>query len=182
MGETAAESVGDLSDIQNYLSLMKVSDEALKNLVTYFNGVEEPVIFCIFGDHQPLLRDNLYQAFFAGQNLSEREQNLRKYIVPYVIWANYDVDWKEFGVMSANYLPAALLECAGLELPPFYKFLVELQTEYPVLTKKGCLDKNGNLLDITDIWETEQIRSYRMLEYNQLYVKNYRKDIFEETR
>lgn len=180
VGGVPAETVGDLRGLQTYLSLIKVSDEAIKELVTYFEKVDKPVVLCIFGDHQPLMGDNFYQSIFGGQNLSDGEQNLRKYMVPYIIWANYDIDWEEYGDMSANYLPAALLECAGLELPPFYQFLLELHREYPVLTKRGCLDKNGNLTDIRDIWEAEPIRAYRMMQYHQLYVKNYRRDIFEE--
>ena len=180
VGGVPAETVGDLRGLQTYLSLIKVSDEAIKELVTYFEKVDKPVVLCIFGDHQPLMGDNFYQSILDGQNLSDGEQNLRKYMVPYIIWANYDIDWEEYGDMSANYLPAALLECAGLELPPFYQFLLELHREYPVLTKRGCLDKNGNLTDIRDIWDTEPIRAYRMMQYHQLYVKNYRRDIFEE--
>ena len=153
----------------------------MKELVAYFEQAETPVIICIFGDHQPLLGDNFYEAVFAGNNMSEQERNLQKYIVPYVLWANYDVDWKEYGDMSANYLPAAVLECAGLQLPPFYQYLMGLHEEYPVLTKRGCLDREGKLVDIMDIWDTESIRGYRMLQYNQLYAEDYQRDIFEET-
>lgn len=182
VGGIPAEKVGALKDLQTYLGLMKLSDEGIRELVAYFQQVESPVILCIFGDHQPLLGDNFYQAVFTGENLSDGEQNLRKYIVPYVVWANYDISWREYGDMSAGYLPAVLMECAGLELPSFYQFLIGLQKEYPVLTQKGCLDRNGNLVDIRDIWDTESIRAYRMLQYNQLYAQNYRRDIFEETR
>lgn len=42
------------------------------------------------------------------------------------------------------------------------------------------MDKDGKLVNIEDIWETEQIRQYRMLQYNQLYVEKYQKGIFEE--
>lgn len=180
VGGIPAEEVGSLRDLATYLSLMKLSDGALEQLAAYFRQVQTPVILCIFGDHQPLLEEGFYQAVFAGGNLSEREQNLRKYIVPYLIWANYDVDWKEYGDMSANYLPAALMECAGLKLPPFYQYLMELHGEYPVLTKRGCLDREGNLVDIADIWDTDLIENYRMLQHNQLYTENYRADIFEE--
>lgn len=181
VGGIPAGDVGYLYDLQTYLNLIKISDDALKELVTYFQQVDTPVIVCIFGDHQPIMGDNFYKAVFTGNELSEQEQNLQKYIVPYVVWANYDVDWKEYGDMSANYLPAALMECAGLQLPPFYQYLMELHQEYPVLTKKGCLDRAGNLVDIMEIWDTDPIIQYRMLQYNQLYVGDYQRAIFEET-
>lgn len=181
VGGTPAEDVGYLYDVETYLNLMKVSDDAFEDLITYFQQEERPVIICIFGDHQPVVGDNFYEAVFAGRDLSEQEQNLQKYIVPYVMCANYDVDWKEYGDMSANYLPAALMECAGLRMPPFYQYLIGLHEEYPVLTKRGCLDREGKPVDIMDIWDTEAISRYRMLQYNQLYVRDYQKDIFENT-
>ncbi|HCH28442.1 MAG TPA: hypothetical protein DEW35_02930, partial [Ruminococcaceae bacterium] len=37
----------------NYLSLIKKSDEAFEKLINYFKGVDEHTIICMFGDHQP---------------------------------------------------------------------------------------------------------------------------------
>lgn len=87
------------------------------------------------------------------------------------------MDWDAYGDMSANYLPAALTECAGLQMPPFYQYLMELHEEFPVLSLKGCLDTDGMLVDIADIWEREPIYQYRMLQYNQLYIEEYQKGI-----
>ena len=180
VGGIPAEEAGYLYDVQTYLNLVKISDDAFQELVTYFEQADEPVIICIFGDHQPLLGDNFYEAAFTGSELSEQELNLQKYIVPYVIWANYEADWREYGNMSANYLSAALTECAGLELPPFYQFLMKLHEEYPVLMQRGCLDGEGKLVNIEDVWDEEVIYQYRMLQYNQLYEKDYIRKIFEE--
>ena len=180
VGGIPVEELGDLYDVETYLNLMKISDDAFKELVTYFQQVEDPVIICMFGDHQPILGDGFYEAVFTGKELTAQEQNLKKYIVPYVIWANYDVNWESYGDMSVNYLSAVLMECAGLQLPPFYQYLMEMREEFPVLTQRGCMDKDGKLVNIEDIWETEQIRQYRMLQYNQLYVEKYQKGIFEE--
>lgn len=183
VGGIPAEEIGYIKDLETYLNLMKITDTSFGELVTYFAQVEEPVIVCMFGDHQPILENTFYEAIFSDSSLTEREENLKKYIIPYVIWANYEVDWVEYGDISANYLPAVLAECSGIELPPFYKFLSKLRETYPVLTTRGCVDNNGNLVDILDIWETELVQQYRMLEYNQLYVKDYLNGIFvkEET-
>lgn len=182
VGGIPAKEAGRLYDVQTYLNLMKISDDAFAELLSYFKIVQEPTIICIFGDHQPLLGDAFYEAVFTGDDRSIQEQNLQKYVVPYCLWANYDVDWDAYGDMSANYLPAVLMECAGLELPPFYQYLINLHEEYPVLTKRGCLDKSGNLVDIDDIWDTDSILQYRMLQYNQLYVNDYLREIFVEAR
>nr|WP_296466187.1 sulfatase-like hydrolase/transferase [uncultured Acetatifactor sp.] len=180
VGKTDAGEMGDVCEVQTYLNLLKTSDDAFGELVAYFEKVEDPVIICLFGDHQPILGARYYDAAFEGNEMSEQERNLQKYIVPYVIWANYDVDWEAYGDMSANYLSAALTEAAGLSLPPFYQYLMELHEEYPVLTKRGCYDKDGNFIDMEEIWDSEWIYQYRMLQYDQLYVEEYQKGIFEE--
>ena len=36
-----------------YLSLVKASDDAFKELIEYFSNVDEPTVICMFGDHQP---------------------------------------------------------------------------------------------------------------------------------
>ena len=179
VGETLAEEMKSVTEAQSYLNLVKTTDDAFRDFVMYFEQVEEPVIICMFGDHQPRLSDDFYDSIFEGQDLSQREQNLRKYVVPYIIWANYEVDWREYGNMSANYIPAVLMECAGLDLPPYYQYLMEMHEIYPVLTQRGCLDREGNLLDIADLRDTEMICQYRMLQYNHLYVRKYQKPIFE---
>ena len=43
----------DSAALNNYLSLMKLSDEALQELITYFEGQDEETIIVFFGDHQP---------------------------------------------------------------------------------------------------------------------------------
>ena len=83
-------------EVKEFLSLMKLTDDALRMLIEYFEEVDEPVIVCMFGDHQPHLEisDIFYDRIFEGTGLTEEEQTIRKYITPYLIWANYDIEEK----------------------------------------------------------------------------------------
>lgn len=168
VGEVQAQDVGYLYDVETYLNLMKVTDEAFAGLIGYFEQVEEPVIVCMFGDHQPYLGDDFYNAMFADSGLTIQEQTERKYITPYVIWANYEADFPEYGSMSANYLGAALLECAGVKLPPYYKFLLELQKKYPVISYQT----------VEEFGQEKEILQYQMLQYNQLMERDYLQELF----
>lgn len=168
VGRVPAEDVGYLTDAETYLNLMKVTDEAFEGLIRYFEQVEEPVIVCMFGDHQPHLEDDFYNAIFTGSGLTEQEQTELKYITPYVIWANYDAAFPEYGSMSANYLGAALLECAGVKLPPYYKYLLELQKKYPVITHQT----------VEEFGREKEILQYQMLQYNQLMEPDYLQELF----
>lgn len=156
-------------EMDTYLSLMKLSDDEFQRLVNYFEGVQEPTILCMFGDHQPFLNDFFYEKLFEGRNLSEEDKTNLKYITPYVIWANYDIDFGECEDISANYLGASVLEYAGVELSPYYQFLLRLKEEFPVITHR-------NIQQVQDI---KDIKDYRILQYNQLMEKEYRRDIFQ---
>lgn len=168
----AAEDAGYTYDLQTYLNLMKISDDDLAYLVQYFEQEEEPVILCIFGDHQPKLYDDFYTAMSAGSALPETEQNMKTYITPYIIWANYDIEETDYGDISANYLPGILMEIAGLDLPVYYQFTDKMRQEFPVLTVPGCIDGEGEIGLIED-WEGDaSISDYRIMQYHHLYEEN----------
>lgn len=178
IGDTAVDEKSSISDILTYVNLMKLSDEAFADLVAYFEKVDEPTIICMFGDHQPKLSDDFYERIFTDETMTEQDKDLLMHTTPYVIWSNYDSDFAEYGDFGANYLGAVLMECAGAELPPYYKFLLETRKQYPVLTHAGCIDAEGNKCNIGDILDEDVIRNYRMLQYNQLIEEDYNQSIF----
>ena len=65
------------------------------------------------------------------------EQMMKRYQVPFVIWANYDIDKKTVEKTSMNYLQTILMETIDGELTGFQKFQQDLQKEIPVLTSNG---------------------------------------------
>lgn len=168
IGQTSVEDVGNVYNAKTYLNLMKITDDAFADLISYFSTVEEPVIICMFGDHQPNLGDTFYNAIFADSGLTEQQQTELKYITPYVIWANYEVEFPDYGDMSANYLGAVLMECAGADLPPYYQFLLQLREQYPVISYH-TLEEHG---------DDKVIMQYQMLQYNHLMEKNYLRELF----
>lgn len=120
------------SALDQYLSLIKLTDEDLKNLIEYFSNVDEKTIVVFFGDHQP--NDTVASSVLAANgmdynNLSNEELKLR-YQVPYVIWANYDIDEAAGKDTSVNYLAANVLKAAGVPTNDYQSFLLKLQEEY----------------------------------------------------
>lgn len=98
-----------------YLSLIAKTDQALEELITYFKNVNEPTMIVFFGDHQPndvVAEPVLRLNGKSSRNLSAEDTKLR-YQVPYLIWANYEIDTKTKEDTSANYLGMKVLEAAG---------------------------------------------------------------------
>lgn len=171
------------SALDQYLSLIKMTDEDLKKLIEYFSNVDEKTIVVFFGDHQP--NDTVASSVLAANgmdynNLSNEELKLR-YQVPYVIWANYDIDEAAGKDMSVNYLAANVLKAAGVPTNDYQGFLLRLQEEYPIIsavrtdkTADKTLDKASNKSDKATGSKKKQadsdmLNDYKLLQYYRLF-------------
>ena len=106
-----------------------------------------------------------YQFLFADP-ANEVEVHESNYTVPYVMWANYDVDWEEQEITSLNYLSAILKQNAGLPADSWDSFRMELMQKYPAINSYGVVDADGNYLKLNDvIAESDAVKEYRNLQY-----------------
>lgn len=130
-----------------YLSLVKRSDDAFRELTEYFSQVTEPTIICMFGDHLPSIEDEFYEELFGTSldNLTTEQQQLR-YMTPFVIWANYDIPEATLDQISANYLSTLVLQTAKLPLTQYNKYLASLYQKLPIINTVGYVDSDNNLL------------------------------------
>lgn len=157
--------------LPNYLSLIKLSDEAVEHLIDYFSQADEDTIIVFFGDHQP--SDSVAAPVWklngkSGDSLSEEDEALR-YKVPFFIWANYDINEKSGVETSANYLGNLLLNAAGLPLYDYRNYLEELQQSFPVITTIRAEDINGNSTPVKEA--KDQLNTYATLQYYDIFGK-----------
>ena len=158
------------AEAEQFINLAKLSDDAFKELVEYFEGVEEPTIIVMFGDHQPPITNSFYAAQFGKSvnNLSVEQQAVW-YATPYVIWANYDIEEMELD-MSSNYLSSYVMQMAGLKLTGYNKYLLELQKMLPVISAVCYMDAEGNIYANDEESEySDLLKEYQMVQYNQLF-------------
>lgn len=163
--------------VNQYLSLMKMSDDALRELITYFRAQEEPTVILLFGDHQPHLPDDFYEKL-SGKNPLQfsREDTLQKYKVPFMIWANYDIPEQTVECTSLNYLSSLLLQTAGMKMSDYNRYLLDLRKKLPVFSAVGYSDAEGKNYDLSNPGEKhkELIREYEIVQYNYLFDKEHR--------
>ena len=167
--EITDESLKD-AEAEQYLSLVKKSDDAFKELVEYFEDQDEPTMIVMWGDHQPSVHDEFYEKLY-GKDLGDLtiEELQKKYQVPFLIWANYDIDEKEIDALSANYLASYVLETAGLEMTPYQRYLYDLSKKIPVLNAVGYIGDDGQYYEHGSESEyTDYIENYRILQYNNV--------------
>lgn len=155
--------------LNNYLSLIKLSDEEIRELIDYFSCEDEETVIVFFGDHQPTnsVVSNIWKINGKnGNNLSE-EDEAKRYIVPFFIWANFDIA-EESGVeTSANFLGGRLLEICGLPLYDYAAYLKELSKSFPVITSIRAQSSDGESSDIKSV--SDKLNDYAILQYNRMF-------------
>jgi phosphoglycerol transferase MdoB-like AlkP superfamily enzyme len=160
----------DYTDVNEYLSLIKESDEAFKGLVNYFSNQAEPTVVLMFGDHMPALDTRFYEELYKKPlNELSLEEIQKQYITPFVLWANYDIDEEYIDKISVNYLSTLLLNRINEPLTGYNKFLEETYKEFPVVNKNGYIDANGNYYTIEDLKDNKLINDYKLLQYNNIF-------------
>lgn len=166
-----------------YLSLIKTSDEALQWLLSYLEELDQPTMVVMFGDHQPSVEDEFYYEISGlSEDTVTSEESLIWYETPYLIWTNYGLEKQDLGDMSAFYLSSEMLQMAGLETTPYQKFLLGLREVLPVIHGRGCLDGDGNYYSLTGAESDEAFEqwlvNYDCLVYNHSYSRSAMQKLF----
>lgn len=163
---------GKYPKADQYLSLVKRTDDAFQQLTSYFSQVNEPTIICIFGDHQPSIESGFYEDLFGKSiNNLTLEERQKMYQTPFIIWANYEIEEQEIDAISANYLSTLLMEVAGLPLTDYQQYLSQLHTKIPVINANGYLGDDGQwyLIDDKTSPYANLVADYDKVQYNNLF-------------
>ena len=168
--ETAVQLAGDKAgafpQAEQYLSLIRESDQALKGLLEYFETYEEPVVVVLFGDHQPNLEPEFYEYITGGQpEVWGIEQRANQYKTPFLIWHNYDTKFIELEDVSLNYLAPIVLSDAGLSMSDYQAYLLGKMEELPVVNAVMAMDSDGNVYAKGSAEYGEMTREMQMLVY-----------------
>lgn len=157
--------------VQQHANLIKASDEAFENLVEYFSDREEPVVIVMFGDHQASLGDATYQYLIGDETELTPEELMEKYRIPFVAWANYDIEEEIIEKTSLNYLYSILADRLNLPMTGYQKYLLDLSEEIPVLAAGGYWTENGEFYELGDKESPyfERVNDYNILEYNYIF-------------
>lgn len=158
--------------VNKYLSLVKESDDAFKELIEYFSNVEDPTIICMFGDHHPTVEKEFVAEVLGVNSLSNltMQQEQARHTTPFFIWANYDIEEQYIERLSVNYLSSLVLQTAGARLTEYNKYLLKLAKTLPVIDTVGYIDNKGNYYD----WDqespyTDVLEGYKKIQYNNIF-------------
>ena len=175
----AATDYGEYDKLMDeYLSCIKMTDAAVQELCDYFTAQYEKtgrkVIVAMAGDHAPSFVTHVADPSFAAGN----DLELLQRSTPFFIWANYPLEHTDAAISTTDplnrmdmvMLTPTLLQQAGLPLSDYYKYLLEMKQNTPVVTAANDYMKADGTTAVygvdpaLDAW----VKGYLNLEYNNI--------------
>lgn len=171
---------GEYPLTEQYLTLLNETDKATEAFLKELESCGEDTVVLFFGDHFPKIENEFYVEAHGGsyQGLEER---MRQYTVPFFVWANYDIPERTVERTSLNYLALYVLEAAGLELPPYYQFLADMERAVPAVNELGYYSlSQQTYLSVSDAEgeEAAWLDKYDLLQHNNLFDEKNRSAFF----
>ena len=128
--------------VNNYLSGIAKTDEALGKIYDYVNKEDEPIVLMLFGDHNPWLGDgnSVYDMLGINLNMNTPEGAANYYQTPYLFYANEAAkkslgkDFKcEGNTVSPMFLMAEYFEYIGSNGSQYMNYLMDIKQNYNVI-------------------------------------------------
>ncbi|MBN1891733.1 MAG: sulfatase-like hydrolase/transferase [Clostridiales bacterium] len=161
---------------ENYFSLLRESDDALKLLIEYFRKIEEPTIIVFFGDHLATLDHGFYDLLLDNDvNQITAEESIPLYSTPYFIWANYEMPTGYAGKTSPNFLGQTVLDYAGIPSPDQRACLRVLREKISAISALAVFDNEGTPVmnrETLDDDVAKIIEDYERIQYGGIYYAN----------
>ena len=169
---TISDMQGRYKETEQYLSLIRESDEAFKELINYLKRYDERTVVLMFGDHQPAVEQEFFEELY-GKPLSKLslEELQQRYKIPFVIWANYDIESKSNVQTSPNFLSNLILDTAGVPKNEVGEFTEEISKEIPQINGMGHYNAGGVWYE-NDVKLSEPLRKYETVQYYLLTGKD----------
>lgn len=136
------------SNVNEYVSLIQQSDEALKYFLNKLSKLDRKVVVVFWGDHQPFFPDTYNDRWFTNEDDATHQERLWQ--TSYIIWANYDVagnsQTSHEEDLSSNYLSSELMKLIGAPLTDYQKAHLTLRQSLPALNSVGYEDSQSRWL------------------------------------
>lgn len=153
-------------DVDEYLTSLKTSAEAFRELTEYYAEADRPVVILMVGDHAPN---------FIGELPVTRAYpytSVNRRAVPYYAWANFDLNEACFMEnASITDLVPMLLKSCGMPMTTYYDVICDLSRSLPVRTADElALDREGKAVALFDsrLDCADLVKLYYYLEYNNI--------------
>lgn len=150
-GNYSAKAVNALN---NYFYLIQTTNDYLTDFVDYLDGLDEPVVLFLYGDHKPWMGNAgaFYQELGISLDTTTEEGFRNYYSTFYLVWANQAAKrvllWDVTGEgpdLSPCFLMDHVFRLCGWEGSDYMQAQRDTAKTLPVLHTTGWVEENGVL-------------------------------------
>ena len=167
----------ETDDMDEFLTSISMSDEAIKILTDYYSETDRDVIIAMLGDHPPTF------IFTWSNDTFSEDGNIESYVkrntTPFLIWNNFSDKGVDQDYISASDVVPLMLNIGDCPLSPFYQQLLKVHAETPVHMAEYMFDSNHVVVP-QDEAAGYAIHDYLIMEYNNLQSGDKRRDYLFE--
>jgi len=129
--------------LKTFLTGLKMSDDAVKKLLTKLQKEDEDYVVAFFGDHFPMM--NSFTDGFLGSHVNKvsEETYLKLHSTPFFIWTNYKSKTELNQYFGLNYLSTKVMEMAEMPKSQYMKFHDSIKDQLVCLARYGYCGPNG---------------------------------------
>ena len=163
----------DITAISTFLTGLKMTDDAIKALLTQVAKEEEDYVVVFYGDHYPVM--NSFTDSFLGSHVNEvsEEMYLRLHSTPFFIWTNYESKTELNQYFGLTHLSTKVMEIAGIPKSQYMQFHDSFKDRLVCFEHYGYCGANGTWYpgrpqsELTDI-----INDYGIVQHYMMNHKN----------
>lgn len=168
----------EMNIMQNYFAGVANTSKNVAELAEHIAGLDEPVVFIVFGDHNPWMGNNnsVYNMLGVNFDFKTTEGFCNYYCTPYLIFAN-DAAKQSLGFdfvgdgprISPCFLMNLFFRLSGLEGNEYMKLANDMMDASPLVHIYELFLKDGNVTDVPDNVQAEMFRRFRIGQYYWRY-------------
>lgn len=159
------------AEVESYLTGMKHSDNAIAELISYFDTYDEKVLLVFWGDHLPAIYDDEIKDSNGYQKIHE---------TPLFIYDNFSDNVEPLGTISPIYFMNHVMDRVEGEISPYGALLKRMETVLPAFEKKFYLERETHGKENREeLRESTQLllEEYDLIIYDITTGKNYSKEL-----
>ena len=155
------------TDLVNYINGIYLANEALAQLISYFEQKAEPTVIVMYGDHMPGFSKEALKLLSLDGTDSESQRC--QYAVPVLMWSNFETEKIVLDGENISYLPQLLLEYAQLPESDMARILKYQRDVFKTNTNRIVIDCFGHPVESYHEDQIEAVLHYKVVGFDVLY-------------